>query len=227
MINNCFLDIETIPAATFYQKEVVEAVKPPSTYSKPDSIAQWWETKGDQAKEDAVHATGLMPAYNRIVSLAWAWEDEPVKVYSGAEAGILGAFFEDVAEKSAAAHNGYSMRWIGHNIVGFDLPCIWWAALRNHVNYAFLPNPRQVKPWDTMKVTDTLYQLAGTERKGMSLGNMAKLFGIEDPLSGIDGSMVWQMFRDGRIAEIEEYNCVDVEITRALYHRIRPWLSLG
>lgn len=224
MISNCYLDIETVPAATFYQDMVAEAVKPPANYSKPESIDQWWETKGEQARMDAVHATGLMPAYNKIVSLAWAFEDGTPRVYSGAESSILEAFFLDVSRVLSDTRNGLSVRWIGHNIVGFDLPCIWWACIRNHVPYAFLPHPRVIKPWETTKVVDTLWMLAGTERKGMSLGNMAQLFGIEDRLPDMDGSKVWELYRYARISEIEAYNVADVEITRDLYHRIREWL---
>jgi Predicted 3'-5' exonuclease related to the exonuclease domain of PolB len=224
MISTCYIDTETIPAATFYQDQVAANVKAPATYTKPETIAQWQETKGEQARLDAVHATGLMPAYNQIVSLAWAFEGGTPMVYSGPEAGILEAFMEDVSRIVSGTRNGLSIRWVGHNIVGFDLPCIWWACIRNKVPYAFLPHPRQVKPWETTKVVDTLYQLAGTNTKGMSLGNMAKLFGIEDRLPDMDGSKVWNMYCYGRIAEIEDYNIADVEITRELYLRIRDWI---
>lgn len=225
MINNVYIDIETIPRDTFYKDEIAESVKPPANYSKPESIAQWWAEKGQQAKDDAVHSLGLMPAYNQIVSLSWAWDEECPTTYSGEhEAAILLCFIDDLSEKASKARNGYSMRFVGHNLIGFDLPCIWWACIRNDVPYSFLPHPRQIKPWETMKAVDTLYQLAGTERKGYSLANMAKLFGIPDPMPDMDGSKVWELYKQGKYREIGDYNQVDVEITRQLYRRIKQWL---
>lgn len=224
MINNVFVDIETVPAPTFMMQDVADKIRPPATYTKPETIAAWMADKAPAAVEQAQHGLGLMPAYAQIVCLSFAFEDDAPEVYSGTEAGILSSFFEDLSVKASQTHNGYSMRFIGHNILGFDLPCIWWACLRNRIPYAFLPHPRQVKPWETMKALDTLYQMAGTERKGMSLGNMAKLFGIHDPLPDVDGSMVWDMYKAGRIAEIEDYCAADVEIVRELYKRIKEWV---
>jgi len=225
MITNIFLDIETVPGDTFYQKQIAAAVLPPANYSKPETIAQWWETKGEQAKEDAVHATSLMPAYNRIVCLSWAVGDEDPTTFSGdSEEAILRCFFEDLAGQLEKTHNGWSYRVIGHNVIGFDLPCIWHACIRNNVGYSLLPHPRNIKPWETSKAVDTLYQLAGTDRKGMSLGNLAKLYGLNDAYPDIDGSMVWQMWKDGMETQVADYCAGDVRLVRALYYRIREFL---
>lgn len=225
MITNVFLDIETVPGDTFYQKVVAASVMPPANYSKPESIGNWWATRGEEAKEDAVHATSLMPAYNRIVCISWAVNDGEVTTFSGdSEEAILSCFFQDLSEQLAKEQCAYSFRVIGHNIVGFDLPCIWHACIRNNVGYSFLPHPRTIKPWETQRVADTLWLLAGNERKGMSLGNMAKLFGLNDAHPDVNGSMVWQMWKDGMETQVADYCDGDVRLTRALYYRIRDFL---
>jgi hypothetical protein len=94
----------------------------------------------------------------------------------------------------------------------------------NKVNHPILLNPRTIKPWETQKAFDTLYQLAGTNTKGHNLGNMAKVFGIDDPFPDIDGSMIWQLWKEKKETLIEDYCASDVRITRELYKRIRDWV---
>lgn len=224
MISNIYIDLETVPGDTFMLQEVAEKVSPPASYSKPDTIAAWMAEKAPAAIESARHALGLHPAYCKIISLAWAFEGEEVQVYSGTEAAILKCFYEDLATRLLQTKNGYSFRVIGHNIVDFDLPVLFWACLRNKIPYAPLPHPRRIKAWETEKVVDTMYALGGREKKGYSLGAMCKLFGINDPNPEVDGSMVWDIFRAGRIREIEDYNVADVEMVRELYRRIREWI---
>ena len=225
MITNIFLDIETVPGDTFYQKKVAASITPPATITKPETLAKWLAEKMPQAVEDAVHATSLMPAYNRIVCLSWAINDADPTTFSGnSEEAILGCFFEDLAGQLEKERNAYSYRVIGHNISGFDLPCLWHACIRNNVPYSFLPNPRTIKPWETSKVVDTLAVLAGRDFKGMSLGNLAKLYGLNDAHPDVDGSMVWQMWREGMETQVADYCAGDVRLVRALYHRIKEFL---
>jgi 3'-5' exonuclease len=223
-IPNVFLDVETIPGETFYQKEVAEKIHPPGNISKPETIAQWILDKQPAAIQDAIHGTSLMPGYNRIVCISYAVDDGPVRTFmDNDEACLLLSFFLSLSDAMSEMQTANCARFVGHNIVGFDLPTIWWACIRNKVPYSFLPRPREVKPWDTMKVFDTLYQLEGTERKGYSLGNMARLFDLVDDCPGTDGSMVWDMWKAGEKRAIADYCANDVEITRQLFNRIREW----
>lgn len=225
MITNIFLDIETVPGDTFYQKQIAASVMPPANYTKEEAIKNWWMTRGKQVKEEAVHATSLMPAYNRIVCLSWAIGDEDPTTFSGdSEEAILSCFFQDLGDQLSNQQCAYSMRVVGHNVTGFDLPCIWHACIRNNVGYSFLPHPRMIKPWDTNKVVDTLTMLAGRDFKGMSLGNLAKLYGLNDAHPDVDGSMVWQMWKDGMETQVADYCAGDVRLVRALYYRIRDFL---
>lgn len=223
-IPNVFLDIETIPGDTFYQKEVAANISPPGNITKPNSVAAWMAEKAPAASEAAVHNTGLMPAYNQIVCICYAIDDGPVRsfMYSD-ERDTVAKFFEKLASDLAPLKSAMQARFVGHNLIGFDLPCIWWACLRNNVPYSFLPHPRTTKPWETMRAFDTLYQLAGPERKGYSLGNMAKLFDLLDDAPDIDGSMVWPLWKAGDYNLIADYCANDVELTRQLFNRIWEW----
>lgn len=224
MIPNVILDIETIPGDTFYQKELAANIRPPGTITKRESFAAWMEEKAPAAAEAAIHATSIMPAYNRIICLCYAIGDGNVRTFNHKEErGLLLDFFADLADDLEPLHSANQARFVGHNLIGFDLPCIWWACLRNNVPYSFLPHPRTTKPWETMRAFDTCYQLAGTERKGYSIGNMAKLFDLVDDCPDIDGSMVWELHKAGERELIANHCASDVEIARQLFNRIREW----
>ena len=118
----------------------------------------------------------------------------------------------------------HTTKFVGHNIVGFDLPALWFACLRNQVPYHSLPFPRGLKPWDTHTCIDTLWQLSGGNFKGYSLAKMAKLFGLESKMPDVDGSMVWSMYKQNLIEAIVDYCEDDVRLVRQLHKRMEGYL---
>jgi len=219
-----FIDIETIPGGTFYEGQLVDAVKPPATHKKPETIAEWDKMVRPMKEYEARHQAGLMAPFCRIVALSWALEDQdPVTYYSNDEGKMLKQFFDELVPAVEAESNGFRLQWIGHNITGFDLNVLWWRCMANNVSSPLLVHPRTIKPWETDKVFDTLYQLAGTNTKGHSLSNMAKLFQLEDRAPDIDGSLVWDLWRDGEHKLVAEYCENDVQLVRQLYKRIAEW----
>jgi 3'-5' exonuclease len=224
MISNIFLDIETIPGETFMARQAMEAVRPPATYKKKESIDAWWQESGEAAKKAAMHSLGLHPAYCKIVALSWAINDKsPTTYYGDDEKATLEVFLEDLKSALGAEKCGYSYRLVGHNIVGFDLPVIYTRCMLNGINSPLLYNPREIKPWDTQKVFDTLYHLSGGNTKGWSLGNCSKLFGIPDKFPDADGSMVWESWRQGQHSGVADYCENDVEIVRHLFNCMRDY----
>lgn len=225
MITNLYLDLETVPnEGCFMFNDAVKAVKPPANYSKPESIQKWLDENLEFEQAKARHALGLQPPYARIVSLSFAVDDGPVTTFHGNdERATLECFFEDLAREMSTRHNGYAIRPIGHNVIGFDLPVLWWACLRNSVPYYLLPHPRDLKPWERTKAFDTMQVLSMGNTKGYSLGNMCKLFNIPDPFPDVDGSQVWAMWMNGECDKVADYNAADVKMVRELYKRIREW----
>ena len=92
-----FIDIETIPGGTFYEGQLVDAVKPPATHKKPETIAEWDKMVRPMKEYEARHQAGLMAPYCRIVALSWALEDQaPVTYYSNDEGKMLKQFFDEL-----------------------------------------------------------------------------------------------------------------------------------
>ena len=221
-MTNLYFDLEVIPGCQWYQEQAAAAVRPPSNYRSEDAIEKWWKEVGQAAKLEAIHRTCFIPAYGQIVCIGWALDDGPTEYLVGEdEAILLGRFFTHL-EETLPNDRVKHLRWIGHNISGFDIPYLRMRCILHGIKSDYLPE-HGIKPWDTSKVFDTLGMLAGRDTKGYSLGNMAKLFGIIDPMENLDGSMVWEMWKSGLHNAVGEYCANDVSITRSLYNRIKEF----
>lgn len=212
-----YLDIETVPAQTDEEKaRVASTVKCPGNIKKADSIAAWEKEQKPSAVEEAISKSGLNAAFGHICCIGWAIGDD--KVFTRFtddiqyEAYTLDTFFQDASKQIG---NGFPIL-VGHNVVGFDIRFIWQRAMVLGVR---VPNwfPRDPKPWD-QSVFDTMTAWAGA-RDTISMDNLALALGL--PGKGdIDGSMVGQMFAEGRFEDIADYCRQDVERTRAIHKRM-------
>lgn len=166
----------------------------------------------DRLVDEQVGKAGLDGATGRIICLSWAWDDEPVNsAAAGSELSILQALFDDVREK----HKGMAVTVCGHNI-SWDIRYIWQRAVVNGIQPP--ANIRwQGKPWDH---TDTMLLWNPDTQRRISLDKLCKVLGVQTSKGDLDGSKVWQAFKDGRIVDIAKYCSADVEATRACYRKM-------
>jgi predicted PolB exonuclease-like 3'-5' exonuclease len=87
------------------------------------------------------------------------------------------------------------------------------------------------KPWEMGKylsfarysnlpIFDTMQEWSNWGSQKVGLEHVALALGIPTPKEGIDGSEVWNFYKDGKINDICEYCKRDVETTRAVYNRM-------
>ena len=107
----------------------------------------------------------------------------------------------------------------GHNVRAFDLPKLRGAYVRHR-----LPLPACLRPRDGQgqPVTDTmtLFKAFSMEHRddfAVNLDVVCSAFGIPRPKQVISGAEVPRLHRDGRIAEILTYCCIDVDATAEAY----------
>jgi len=213
-----YFDIETIPAQDpAIKAELAAAVKAPGTYSKPESIAKWLDENREAEAEAAWLKTSFDGGAGHVVCIAWAVGDGlAVCTHAGGiptadeERETLRAFFERVRD---AGH----CTFIGHNIIGFDLPFLWKRAMVLGVKPPTI-FPRNPKPWSEL-VQDTMLLWDGQQRAGGSMDRICRLMGIPGK-QGMSGADVWPMVQAGRLDEVVEYCRADVERTRAMYKRM-------
>lgn len=234
-MNNLFFDIETIPNDTHDARERIQrdidaeaaALTAPGNYRDPEKIAAWLAAEREKLAasfEERMRSGGLDGARGRICCIGHARDDAPVRtLIDSDEAYLLRHFFEELRAFGEQRASRRAMpTWVGHNIIGFDLRFLWQRAMVLGISPPALIVPRAPKPWDGT-VFDTMLQWAG-ERGRISLDALCEVFGLpgKDDIDGapMDGSRVWDLWRQGRTGDIASYCAGDVERTRAIYRRM-------
>ena len=107
---------------------------------------------------------------------------------------------------------------VGHNIIGFDLPFIFQRCLVHCISAKPLVDLRE---FNVRGVFDTMHHWWLGARRFVSLDDIAWALGIESSKTeAVEGSKVFDLYQQGRLAEIREYNLNDVRVTRKVYERM-------
>ena len=229
---NIYFDIETIPAQDPAAIELIKAdiekqklsVKAPSNYKDEEKITAYIKAEVEKLdfEFDATYRkTSFDGGLGEICCIGYAIDDNPpVSIYGGSEADVLHKFYQALMDE----YNPSSQtrpKFIGHNIVNFDLRFLFQRSVMNNVKPPMMI-PFNAKPWDE-SIFDTMTAWAGHGNR-VSLDKLCKIFNI--PLKGseigeeIDGSKVWDFYQAGRIEDIARYCEGDVERTRQAYKRM-------
>lgn len=219
---NIVIDIETLP--TMREDVIADIranVKPPATYKKPESIAEWIKTEGEAAAEQEVRRTALDGAYGRVCVIGWAVDDQPAAaIYSEENEPMLLQALNNAFERIPPTEY-FTTTIIGHNVAEFDLRFLVQRFIVNGIQpHMLIGRAAQAKPWEGDKVFDTMVQWAGTKNR-VSLDKLCKALSIPTPKADITGATVYDAVMSGRIAEVAEYCKRDVEATRLVYERMK------
>jgi hypothetical protein len=221
----CFIDIETLattdPAviADFESK-----VKAPATYKKPESIAEWMKENKESAVKEMVSKTSFSGLHGTIACICYAFDDGKVFAVDcrNGEKKMIEDFYSHVFDiTSSERHGGVAegkATFVGHNIVGFDLP-----FLKHRSIILSVKPPRVVreafaaKPWGS-EVADTMILWSSDKEKRASMDSLCKALGL-DGKGNFDGSMVADTWPTDP-EKVISYCIEDVERTRQIYNRI-------
>lgn len=207
------IDIETLPDLSAGAQDRVRAtLKPPANYSKPDTIAKWI----DDNAEGAWRKTSFDGGYGSICVIGYAIDNAPAKtIIVDDEAEALTTFWADVTD--AMNSPGSMPEWIGHNVLGFDLPFLWKRAVIHGLNF------RKAIPKDSRhgagRAFCTMQAWAGYKDR-ISLDDLAKILNLPSHKNGFDGSMVYDAWAAGEKQKVADYCKADVELTREIYRRV-------
>lgn len=214
-----YLDIETIPAQTEAAKaRIASTVKAPGNIKKPESILAWEKDSKEAAVQEAIDKTSFDGGLGHVCCIGWAINNSSAVYVSMSEkqteSEILGIFFA-IIEASGGVY-GKAHTVVGHYISGFDIRFLTQRAIVLGIR---LPNwwPHEAKPWGD-EIFDTMVKWAGAKGT-VSLDNLCFALGIEGK-GDVDGSMIAQMFKDGKHDEIAAYCCDDVERVRQVHKKM-------
>ncbi len=201
------IDIETLPAAESVAKDV-----------------RCQESK--KALEEQLK-TALNGDFGQILCIGYIDEDcdgnldrgvigwdEQSGQFSGDERSLLIEFWDMLC-----GFRPHADRIIGHNIFDFDLKFIYKRSVihgvRPSVDLSFA-RYRSQPIFDTMCEWERW-----SYRASISLDKLAQVLGLpSSKANGVDGSKVFDLFRDGQHRAIRDYCMSDVELTRAIYRRM-------
>lgn len=216
-----YLDIETLPEQPEAEAKVLiaETIKAPGTMKKAETIADWHNGEGKYAgeKEKLIEETYRKTSFDggkgQICSIAWAIGDgdaSSISILGKSEREILNSFFGHLSKETASSY------FIGHNI-RFDLKFLFHRCVINQVDSKGFKLPFSGRHEKHFYCTSEAW--AGFNQR-ISQDNLCKALGIPGKPDDIDGSKVWDHFKEGKIARIEEYNRYDVETVQKVYKRL-------
>ena len=238
---NLYIDIETLPTdrgdvagdirlslLADLTKSIAE-VHAPSNY-KPETAELWMANQGqqkiqdledayDKAVDQAIRATGLDGSLGRICVIGWAIDDGEVdSLASDWDERTLLLDFKTLMERSDVAGEVYPPRVVGHNVKMFDLRFLLHRYIVHRIEPPLvIEHAAHSKPWAEQDVYDTMTQWSGMGGKFIKLDKLCKALGVPSPKDGIDGSMVWDAVKEGRILDVQKYCEKDVAATREVF----------
>jgi len=221
-VSNLYFDLETIPdQREGALQKYVDGISAPARYKKAESIQKWIEEFGPGAAVEEWKKTALQGIAGQIVSIAWAFDDEPIQgfIRHSNEGDVLQVFFDAVYDHHKSGEGKHqSITWIGHNLIDFDLRFLYQRAAILGIKPAFLI-PTEARHGSSV-VYDTMKAWAGWKGYVKQDDLYAALGGKPYENDDMDGSQVWDYIQAGRYDEVLEYNKRDVLKLRFNYRRL-------
>lgn len=198
-----FFDIETVKGVFKVNADDIAA---PSNYKDATKIAEYQQAKIKELESKA----GLNSFTAKICCISYAFSnDDPKYIIGINEVEVLKEFDALITKPN---------RFIGWNILAFDLPFIYHRAIKYQLKnlLRYLPKDNREFSCDVMKlVSPTDY------RAMISLDSCCNYFGITSPKDGgIDGSKIQGLYDAGQLDKIGSYCNKDVEAMRQIYNLI-------
>lgn len=219
-----FLDIETVPCSRPDLRDRLAAkIEPPALtksgkYRTEEDLIKWAEEERPKLIDDAVAKCGLNGATCEVVCIAMAVASEPVSASVGKETYVLSWLADVLVDLQSSSRNKSRLpRFVGHNIISFDLRVLAQRAIVCGVHELLPLLPIDAKPWSD-NVYDTMIQWAGVGNR-ISLDDLCWALGLEGK-TGMTGADIWPMYQQGRLAEIRQYCAEDVERVRNVHRRM-------
>jgi hypothetical protein len=193
---------------------------------KDEMVARWVEhfreAKAPEQAEQKWRKTALNGSSGELAVIGYAIDGGCVTSFQrpdlsvAGEQELLGNFFDAIG-KDILAENGskFDICLIGHNLESFDLRFLFQRAVIRRVRPSINLNVARYSD----KLYDTMTAWAGFQGH-ISLDALCKALGVPSPKDGLDGSMVWDYVRDGRIDEVAQYCRADVAATRQVFQRM-------
>ena len=166
---------------------------------------------------------GLEPEFSRVVCVSFgSFTEDGEKVY----VSFSGKDEIDILNKSNKVfNNAMAKGWklCGHNIKGFDVPCLGKRMIYNGINPSGNLQIWDKKPWEVpyMDTSEIFAFGSWAQQKYLSLDLLTCSLDIDSPKSDMDGSKVNDTFWfDDDMEKIELYCEADVRAVMTVMEKI-------
>lgn len=218
-----FIDIETTPdLRDGALQKCIDAVEPPGTYKKPESIAEWKAANADAIGKAEWSKTALDPISGGIYVIGYAFEDQQPQTLWRQPQEPEAPFLDAALRSIAAQHDRHGFarpaQWIGWNVLGFDIPFIAKrCAILGIKPELRLPIGNR---YNNERVQDLMVTWAGFGKYAKQR-TVAEAMGIA-VTDDVDGKDLWEtVLRDG-VAAAAKHCASDVDVLRQIYRRMQP-----
>lgn len=211
------LDIETVVIESEEARdEIAAGITPPASMSKPETLAQWTETRKPQLVEEAFARGGLSPVTGKIICIGLVSSTHEQIFASDDEHEVIRLAYEFIQSL------GEPITLVGHAIQGFDLPFLRCRSIVHGLRPPLaVAKAWKSKPWDGA-VGDTMVMWNPDRDKRISLDKLCRLLGIPSPKAdGINGSDVYGLYKAGEWQQIGDYCLRDCRAALEAYKRIQ------
>ena len=206
-----FLDIETIPADESVKAGLESHIRPPKNLSRPETLVRWETEAKPERVEDTFRKTALRGHQGRILCVGYIKERErglTEDVITGLEPSILRYFWDLASDVDL---------FVGFNILNFDLRFI----VQRSIIHGIRPTKRlPFSRYRSEPIYDVMQEWECWGRENIGLGDLAEALDLQSPKGELDGSKVYDYYRDGRLEEVYRYCMEDVRTTRAIYRKM-------
>ena len=212
------IDIETVsvvPEFNMLPDEMQdEWAKPSRSKNWPEGVTPEQHFR-ESAALDAVFGKIVCISIGKFSQTDEAWKIETKSFADTDERSLLTNFTDDMN----TVLNNRSIKLVGHNLKGFDIPYMCRRLLINGISLPILLDISGDRPWNIHHV-DTSELWRFTDYRSASLALLAHVFGLPNPKEDMDGSQVGRVFWEEKdLDRIEEYCEGDVRILGELILR--------
>lgn len=223
MSKRLFIDVETLPPP----EEMRDSINPALAFKLENRHCTPQPDAGTGCTEEQFRRLALHAEYGRVLSIGMTVEQDGEIVCCGVlgrerqtmrfhmdEARTLRGFWSQL--------RGFDEKRdliVGHNIYDFDLPFLYKRSVIHRVQ----PSVRlRFARYRSRPIFDTIKEWElWAWRPGIKLEELADVLQLGmAKFEGMDGSCIYDRFRDGCHQEIADYCMRDVELTREIYYRL-------
>lgn len=226
------LDIETIPLPAFRERAARRLRRAADLGRMREEQQERYSDDQGAEEERAYRAGSLAATSGRVLSIAVhigpvaGVEFEAIEQVESEHVIGIDAGGEEQPERQAltdflALVQGFDPdidELVGHNIIGFDMPFIFQRCLANNIAVRPFVN---LAEFNVRGVYDTMHRWWLGAKNRVALDDIAWALGIESSKTDeVEGGRVFELYQEGRLGEIREYNLNDVRVTRKVYERM-------